>query len=139
MGEIDLVKRLRDIIDNINYFQHMNFSCPYQRMYYQDLILQEVAELQFHLGPIRPGKKTVSRQEIFTEEELAQYDGSEGKEAYVAVNGIVYDVSQEATWGGGTHFGLYAGKVLSQEFQSCHPGMEAILAQLPQVGILEEA
>jgi predicted heme/steroid binding protein/rubrerythrin len=72
----------------------------------------------------------------FTLSELAQFDGSMGRPAYVAVNGIVYDVSNNATWGGGTHFGLDAGKDLTPEFQSCH-GIESILAKLPKVGILK--
>jgi predicted heme/steroid binding protein/rubrerythrin len=72
----------------------------------------------------------------FTLSELAQYDGSMGRPAYVAVNGIVYDVSNEATWGGATHFGLTAGNDLTEQFQGCH-GMEEILAKLPRVGILK--
>lgn len=71
----------------------------------------------------------------FTLEELAYYDGSSGKPAYAAVNGIVYDVSKEAVWGGGTHFGLYAGKDLTDRFQSCH-GQGEILGRLPKVGVL---
>lgn len=76
-----------------------------------------------------------AQQSTFTIEELAQYDGAEGRPAYVAVKGIVYDVSREATWGGGTHFGLYAGKDLTNQFEGCH-GMEVILARLSRVGVL---
>ena len=72
----------------------------------------------------------------FTLNELAQYDGSMGRSAYVAVNGIISDVSNEKTWGGATHFGLLAGKDLTAQFQGCH-GMESILAKLPVVGILK--
>lgn len=72
----------------------------------------------------------------FTLAELAQYDGSMGRPAYVAVDGIVYDVSKEATWGGATHFGLQAGRDLTAQFQSCH-GMAQILSKLPKVGILK--
>ncbi|GAA0079730.1 hypothetical protein B2H94_07340 [Clostridium sporogenes] len=78
----------------------------------------------------------MERQKEFTLEELKKYDGSNGKPAYVAVNGIVYDVSSEATWGGGTHFGLYSGKDLSSEFLGCHKGMIEILNKIPKVGIL---
>lgn len=74
--------------------------------------------------------------EEFTLSELAYYNGSMGKPAYVAVNGIVYDVSNEATWGGASHFSLIAGKDLTSQFQSCH-GNESILAKLPKVGILK--
>lgn len=75
--------------------------------------------------------------EEFTLSELAYYDGSMGKPAYVAINGIVYDVSNEAVWGGASHFGLIAGKDLSSQFKSCH-GSESILANLPKVGTLKK-
>lgn len=77
-----------------------------------------------------------SQTKEFTLSELAQYNGSMGKPAYVAVNGIVYDVSNEATWGGASHFGLTAGKDLSSQFQGCH-GNDSVLAKLPKVGILK--
>jgi predicted heme/steroid binding protein len=70
----------------------------------------------------------------FTIADLSYYDGSNGKAAYVAVHGIVYDVSLEATWGGGTHFKLYSGKDLSKQFTSCH-NLE-VLKKLPKVGVL---
>lgn len=72
----------------------------------------------------------------FTLDELAYYNGSGGRPAYVAVNGIVYDMSNKAGWGGGTHFGLYAGRDLSTEYNKCHLGVQVILKSLPQVGIL---
>jgi predicted heme/steroid binding protein len=81
-----------------------------------------------------PSRQIPQKEFILTE--LEKYDGSGGNPAYVAVNGIVYDVSNEATWGGGTHFGLYAGKDLTAQFQGCH-GMEAILSKLPKVGIIK--
>lgn len=72
----------------------------------------------------------------FTLSELAQYDGTMGKPAYVAVNGIVYDVSNISKWSGGTHHGLTAGKDLSSQFEGCH-GDASRLAKLPKVGILK--
>ena len=76
------------------------------------------------------------REQIeFTLEELAQYDGSNGKSAYVAIEGIVYDVSKVSAWAGGTHFGLTAGKDLTEQFNSCH-GMST-LKNLPKVGVLK--
>ena len=76
-------------------------------------------------------------QREFTLEELSQYDGKNGKPAYVAVGGIVYDVSSEPTWAGGAHFGLTAGKDLTEQFNSCH-GSAKILNKLPKVGILKK-
>jgi predicted heme/steroid binding protein len=75
---------------------------------------------------------------IITLEELAAADGSGGKKAYVAVNGNVYDVSLASRWGGGTHFGLYAGHDLTNEFIACHNAMFEILRILPIIGVLQK-
>ncbi|ROR27232.1 putative heme/steroid binding protein [Mobilisporobacter senegalensis] len=72
----------------------------------------------------------------FTVEELAMYNGENGNPPYVAVNGIVYDLSSKIVWRQGNHFGLKAGKDLTAEFQRCHQGILTRLQQLPQVGIL---
>lgn len=80
------------------------------------------------------GEPEVTR--IITPEELAAADGSNGKEAYVAVNKKVYDVSLASRWGGGTHFGLYAGHDLTNEFLACHNAMFEILRILPVIGVL---
>ncbi|MRX52954.1 cytochrome b5 [Bacillus idriensis] len=77
-----------------------------------------------------------SRQRTFTIGELAVNDGKNGKPAYVAVNGTVYDVTNNRAWAAGTHFALTAGKEYSAEFASCHAGQEAILSTLPAVGRL---
>ena len=71
----------------------------------------------------------------FTIEELAQFNGSGGRPAYVAVGGVVYDLSLEKTWGGGTHFALYAGRDLTLQFNRCHGQIE-VLRNLPVVGVL---
>ncbi|MCM8712066.1 hypothetical protein M2651_13785 [Clostridium sp. SYSU_GA19001] len=82
------------------------------------------------------GENSFRQQKEFTLEELAKYNGSNGKPAYVAVDGVVYDVSVQSSWGGGTHFGLTAGKDLTEQFKSCH-GMSQILNNVPKVGILK--
>ena len=74
----------------------------------------------------------------FTSEELAFYDGSSGRPAYVAVSGIVYDVTSLIRWAGGTHFGMYAGKDLTIPFQGCHQGVQEVLRNVPKVGTLEQ-
>ncbi|HWT77048.1 MAG TPA: cytochrome b5 domain-containing protein [Mobilitalea sp.] len=73
---------------------------------------------------------------VISPEELADNDGSNGKPAYVAVNGNVYDVTDAIRWAGGTHFGLYSGRDLSNEFMACHNGMSDILKMLPQIGTI---
>ncbi|AOT73033.1 hypothetical protein Gferi_07485 [Geosporobacter ferrireducens] len=120
-------------------------SDPYQRMIYEGLFNNEVRRLKYlqlyAQPPSQPSNQVdenaLPNQREFTLEELAQYDGSDGRSAYVAVNGIVYDVSLEATWGGGTHFSLYAGRDLTGAFMGCHSGRPEILRNLPQVGVLK--
>lgn len=78
------------------------------------------------------------QQKQFTLEELSQYNGSNGKPAYVAVKGIVYDLSKVEAWTGGKHFDLIAGKDLTIEFNS-HHGVIKKLSRIPKVGILIES
>jgi predicted heme/steroid binding protein len=116
--------------------------CPYEKAYCENLIKVRTQQL---INLMRSSssesiemERNFKRQKEFTLEELATYDGANGRAAYVAVNGTVYDVSKEATWGGGTHFGLYAGKDLSTEFMGCHKGMIEMLNKLPKVGVLKK-
>ena len=56
-----------------------------------------------------------SEERIFAERELQQFDGTRGKPAYIACNGVVYDVSASALWRGGLHRDLhYAGTDLTR-------------------------
>lgn len=77
-----------------------------------------------------------SNQRTFTIGELATFTGKNGRSAYIAVNGVVYDVTNNRAWAAATHFGLIAGKDYTQEFASCHAGQQSILATLPVVGRL---
>ena len=45
-----------------------------------------------------------------TLEELEKYDGKDGQKAYVAVEGIIYDVTDIPEWQNGIHNGQVAGK-----------------------------
>lgn len=71
----------------------------------------------------------------FTLEELSRYNGKNGVPAYVAVNGVVYDVTNNSVWKGDSHFGLNPGNDLTSEFQTCHPGA-MVLTRLPVVGYM---
>ncbi|QGG49037.1 cytochrome b5 domain-containing protein [Heliorestis convoluta] len=76
------------------------------------------------------------KEQTFTAEALKQYDGREGRPAYIAIDGIVYDVTKEPTWEAATHFQLLAGQNLTEPFQRCHRGRQDILERLPRVGLL---
>lgn len=70
-----------------------------------------------------------------TLEELAQYNGKDGKPVYVAVNGLVYDMTGIETWKSGKHKGNKAGTDLSKKIKSSPHGI-AVLKKLKVVGKL---
>jgi len=102
---------------------------------------KEIEEAKVLINILWREKKKNNRaadlEKQFTLEELAKYNGSNGKPSYIAVEGIVYDVSLSLPWGGGTHFGVYAGKDLTKEFKRCHNQNIKILESLPKVGQLK--
>lgn len=75
------------------------------------------------------------RQDL-TLDQLSKYNGKNGNPAYVAVDGVIYDVTNSAVWAAATHFGLLAGKDLTAAFKSCHQGQKQILSKLKVVGKL---
>ncbi len=70
----------------------------------------------------------------FTIEELKKYDGQNGNPPYVAVDGVVYDMSQVFT--SGSHYQHIAGQELTDEFFSHHSKSE--ITKYPVVGNLSE-
>ena len=71
-----------------------------------------------------------------TAEELARCDGREGRPAYVAVSGTIYDVSASKLWREGDHEGQHqAGRDLTEELKSA-PHVRAVVERFPVVGKL---
>ena len=138
-----LTQKLYNIQQKIAYYSEiiMVAICPYAKNHYGYLIKKETEEAKKIINMLCKEKTKDNREsgseKQFTLEELAKYDGSNGKPAYVAIEGVVYDVSLSSPWGGGTHFGLYAGKDLTKEFKGCHQGDKKILENLPIVGRLK--
>lgn len=64
---------------------------------------------------------------------LKQYNGTNGKPAYIAVNNTIYDVTNMGSWQGGTHHGITAGRDATQAFANS-PHSKSLLSQLPVVG-----
>lgn len=125
-------------IDYFKYMLWLNYDNSMCNIYKSMLsaTLNQVEDLiEFN----KKNEDKLSRQQegVFTLEELANFDGKKGKPAYVAVGDKVYDVSFEATWGGASHFGLKAGKDLTEEFNACHKD-SAILSKLKVVGELKK-
>jgi len=74
----------------------------------------------------------------FTLEELETYDGKDGKPAYVAYDGLVYDVSASKLWKGGMHMRRHkAGTDLTVDIQAA-PHTHELLQRYTQVGTLKK-
>jgi predicted heme/steroid binding protein len=75
---------------------------------------------------------------VFTEQELKRYNGERGERAYVAHQGIVYDVSACPKWRTGLHEGLhFAGWDLSTEMPEAPHGREVFTRPcVKRVGVL---
>jgi predicted heme/steroid binding protein len=73
-----------------------------------------------------------------TKSELARHDGRDGRPAYVAVNGTIYDVTASPLWQGGDHQGSHqAGQDLTEELKSA-PHVRGVVERFPAVGRLED-
>ncbi|MBI5440971.1 MAG: cytochrome b5 [Deltaproteobacteria bacterium] len=75
----------------------------------------------------------------FTREELARFDGKQGRPVYVAQGGRVFDVSGSKLWRNGSHMRRHeAGNDLTTDLQAAPHGIDR-LERFPQVGTLVEA
>lgn len=78
----------------------------------------------------------LTEQRKISKDELAQNNGKEGKPAYIAFKGVVYEVSESAFWMEGDHMGAHdAGKDLTEEIELA-PHREETLQKVKQVGVL---
>ena len=69
--------------------------------------------------------------------ELANHVGQDGRRAYVAVNGSIYDVTDSLRWQNGRHPPDHqAGQDLTEELAKA-PHVRAVIERFPVVGILE--
>lgn len=71
----------------------------------------------------------------FTLEELAGSDGRDGRPAYVAYEGRIYDVTDSPMWDDGDHEGMHqAGGDMTDEHEDAPHGVH--VTGFPQVGVL---
>lgn len=71
-----------------------------------------------------------------TLEQLKQYDGKDGNPAYIAVDGVLYDVSNDNNWKNGSHKGYTAGRDLTDAILGKSPHGTSVLDSVPVVGKL---
>jgi predicted heme/steroid binding protein len=76
---------------------------------------------------------TESQERVFTREELVKYNGKNGTPPYVAVDGVVYDMT--GVFVNGRHFFHTAGEDLTDAFYMEH--MKSQITKYPVVGKLE--
>lgn len=80
-----------------------------------------------------PAKPAANRISL---EQLSHCDGKEGRPAYVAYRGFVFDVSHSSLWKEGNHQSRHqAGRDLTEEFAAAPHGT-LVLARVPIVGRL---
>lgn len=75
---------------------------------------------------------------VLTLEELSGYDGKNGNPAYIAVDGVIYDVTNVSQWKNGAHNGFPAGQDLTDEIKNVSPHGVSKLNGVPVVGKLAE-
>jgi len=92
------------------------------------------------LGVANTGSTEISKQssnqqtqKTFTVSELAEYNGKDGNAAYVAMDGVVYDLT--SVFINGEHFGHTAGQDLTNDFFIKH--VKSQITKYPIMGFLE--
>jgi predicted heme/steroid binding protein len=76
----------------------------------------------------------------FSVKELAKYNGKNGNPAYIAVDGVVYDVSNNKEWKNGEHIptqGKLKAGIDASEIILKSPHEKSVLKELPVVGNLK--
>jgi predicted heme/steroid binding protein len=96
----------------------------------------------FVIGPRMRSKKaalSVKKEGDLSLAELGQYDGQEGRPAYIAFRGTIYDVSESRLWKNGNHMGRHPSGVDLTEVLSQAPHGDDKVMAMPRVGnLLEE-
>lgn len=85
--------------------------------------------------PITQNPTPTPNVKTFTLAELANFNGKNGQPAYIAVSGVVYDVTNVKSWNNGSHQGVSAGKDLTKVITQAPHGT-SVLTGLKVVGTL---
>ena len=86
-------------------------------------------------APLSAAQQQQADARTITMAEVEANDGLEGRPAWIAVNGIVFDVSESAGWEDGEHRGVRAGTDGTDLFVSSPHGYD-FMARTPILGRL---
>ena len=104
------------------------------------VMLSSAVVVTLFIGPRLRRKRSSPVADLFTQHltpaQLSHFDGKEGRPAYIAYKGIVYDVSQGRLWKNGAHvMKHHAGNDLTDTLKNA-PHDEGKVLAMPQVGTL---
>ena len=88
--------------------------------------------------PIVPIETEEDQLINLTLEQLSEFDGREGRKAYIAVSGDIYDVSNSSHWPNGNHNGNQAGQDLTDVILNQSPHGLDNLSRVPMIGQIVE-
>jgi len=71
-------------------------------------------------------------------DELGQYNGKDGRSAYVLYKGKIYDMSGSNKWKGGSHMARHSAGEDLTDFLPLAPHGEEVLTRVSQIGSVEE-
>ena len=77
----------------------------------------------------------MAETKTFTTVQLAEFNGKNGKPAYVAYKGTVYDVTESPQWLDGDHLGHEAGNELNDQMEIA-PHSDDVMERMKKVGTL---
>lgn len=86
---------------------------------------------------VAPTETAAPAELELTLDELSKYNGMDGQPAYIAVDGIIYDVTDSLKWKNGKHNGFQAGNDLTDKIKNVSPHGLKVLERLNKVGTLK--
>ncbi len=92
----------------------------------------------FVVGPKLKGRRQAAdtSKRDMTAEDLSRFDGKEGRPAYFAYGGVIYDATASRLWKGGSHVGKHPAGFDLTDVLRLAPHGEDRIAALPVVGKL---